>query len=118
MILPCPLPQPSPDPPLSVTEGEVMLLLRGQNLRKAAGPDSVSPAVLKQCTYQLAPVFTDIFNTSLELYHVPACFKAAAIIPVPKKTMAMVLEHLVLVHLKGITGAGPTAVCFQGQHVH
>ena len=60
-------------------------LLRSQNPRKAAGPDSVSPSVLRHCADQLAPVFTNIFNTSLELCHVPACFKASTIIPVPKK---------------------------------
>ncbi|KAK3529894.1 hypothetical protein QTP86_007218 [Hemibagrus guttatus] len=50
----------------------------------ATGPDSVSLALLKHCANQLSPVFTDIFNTSLET--VPACFKTSAIVPVPKKT--------------------------------
>ncbi|XP_072234402.1 uncharacterized protein itprid1 [Leuresthes tenuis] len=31
-------------------------------------------------------MFTDIFNSSLETCHVPACFKASTIIPIPKKT--------------------------------
>lgn len=51
-------------------------MFRSQNPQKAAGPDSVSPSVLKHCAAQLAPVFTNIFKTSLELCHVPACFKA------------------------------------------
>ena len=95
------------------------LLLRSQNPRKAAGPDSVSPSVLKHCADQLAPVFTNIFNTSLELCQVPACFKASTIIPIPKKAkvtglndyrpvaltsvVMKVLERLVLAHLKSIT---------------
>ena len=95
------------------------LLLKSQNPRKAPGPDSVSPSVLKYCADQLAPVFTNIFNTSLELCHVPACFKASTIIPVPKKAkvtglndyrpvaltsvVMKVLERLVLAHLKSIT---------------
>ena len=45
---------------------------------------AVSPSTLKHCTDQLSPVFTDIFNTSLETCHVPACFKVSTIIPVPK----------------------------------
>ncbi|KAK3543629.1 hypothetical protein QTP70_025003 [Hemibagrus guttatus] len=56
------------------------------NTRKATGPDSVSPSLLKHCANQLSPVFTDIFNTSLETCHVTACFKTSAIVPVPKKT--------------------------------
>ncbi len=54
-------------------------------IRKAPGPDSVSPACLKTCADQLAPIFTKIFNRSLELSEVPACFKCSTIIPVPKK---------------------------------
>ncbi|KAK3515370.1 hypothetical protein QTP70_018739 [Hemibagrus guttatus] len=38
------------------------------------------------CAHQLPPVFTDIFNTSLETCHVPACFKTSIIVPAPKKT--------------------------------
>ncbi|MFM9587201.1 reverse transcriptase domain-containing protein, partial [Streptomyces caniscabiei] len=64
-------------------------------------------------------MFTDIFNTSLETCHVPACFKSSTIIPVPKKPRPTGLndyrpvaltsvvmksfEHLVLSHLKSIT---------------
>ena len=51
-------------------------MLKSQNPQKAPGPDSVSPSVLKYCADQLALVFTNIFNTSLEQCHVPACFKA------------------------------------------
>ncbi len=54
-------------------------------IRKAPGPDSVSPACLKTCADQLAPIFTKIFNRSLELCEVPACFKCSIIIPAPKK---------------------------------
>ncbi|KAK3536977.1 hypothetical protein QTP86_029474 [Hemibagrus guttatus] len=71
------------------------------------------------CANQLSPVFTDIFNTSLETCHVPACFKTSAIVPVPKKTKITGLndyrpvaltsvvmksfERLVLSYLKDIT---------------
>ena len=46
----------------------------------------MSPAALKTCASQLAPVFTDIFNTSLQICEVPKCFKTSSIIPVPKKS--------------------------------
>ncbi|KAK0148465.1 RNA-directed DNA polymerase from mobile element jockey [Merluccius polli] len=45
----------------------------------------VSPATLKHCGSELAPVFMDILNQSLELRRVPACFKSAVIIAVLKK---------------------------------
>ena len=52
-------------PPFTVQEFEVQILFRKQQVNKAAGPDGVTNATLKHCADQLAPVFTDIFNTSL-----------------------------------------------------
>ncbi|KAK3508055.1 hypothetical protein QTP70_011851, partial [Hemibagrus guttatus] len=105
--------------PLTIKEEEVNRLFKRLNTHKATGLDSVSPSLLKHCANQLSPVFTDIFNTSLETCHVPACFKTSAIVPVPKKTKITGLndyrpvaltsvvmksfEHLVLSYLKDIT---------------
>ncbi|KAK3527699.1 hypothetical protein QTP86_034173 [Hemibagrus guttatus] len=112
-------PHPPPLTPLTIKEEEVNRLFKRLNIRKAIGPDSVSPSLLKHCANQLSPVFTDIFNTSLETCHVPACFKTSAIVPVPKKTKITGLndyrpvaltsvvmksfERLVLSYLKDIT---------------
>uniref|UniRef100_A0A3B3I122 Reverse transcriptase domain-containing protein n=1 Tax=Oryzias latipes TaxID=8090 RepID=A0A3B3I122_ORYLA len=109
----------SPTTVLSVTEEEVHKLFWKQNPRKAPGPDGISPATLKHCAGELAAVFTDIFNTSLESCHVPACFKRSTIVPVPKKPRITGLndyrpvaltsvvmksfERLVLPHLKSFT---------------
>ncbi len=41
--------------------------------------------MLKACAFQLAGVFTDIFNLSLSLSVVPSCFKKSTIVPIPKK---------------------------------
>ncbi len=76
--------------------------------------------MIKTCADQLAPIFTQIFNRSLELCKVPSCFKRSTIIPIPKKSkitglndyrpvalMSVVMksfEKLVLAHLKDITG--------------
>ena len=119
------IPPASPPPattspaPLVITEHEVRRLFKGQNTRKACGPDMVSPATLKHCASELAPVFTDIFNQSLNLCRVPVCFKSAVIIPVPKKpkitclndyrpvaltsVVMKVFERLVLSYLKAST---------------
>ncbi len=94
-------------------------VFRKQTSRKASGPDSISPACLKVCADQLAPIFTQIFNRSLELCEVPCCFKCSTIIPVPKKpkitglndyrpvaltsVVMKSLERLVLAYLKDIT---------------
>ncbi len=75
----------SPIPALKINEDDVRQVFREVKRRKARGPDSVSPACLKTCADQLAPIFTKIFNRSLELCKVPSCFKCSTIIPVPKK---------------------------------
>ncbi|KAL0165593.1 hypothetical protein M9458_037437, partial [Cirrhinus mrigala] len=122
----CPTAQPStPCPSISPTvskicEGDVCKVFRKQKIRKAKGPDGVSPACLKACAVQLSTIFTLIFNRSLEMCIVPSCFKCSTIIPVPKKPKTTGLndyrpvaltsvvmksfERLVLAYLKDITG--------------
>ncbi len=91
-----------------------------QKRRKAPGQDGVTPACLKTCADQLAHIFSQIFNRSLELCEVPACFKRSTIIPIPKKpkitglndyrpvaltsVVMKLFERLVLAYLKNITG--------------
>ncbi len=75
----------SPTPALQISEDEVRQVFKKNKRRKAPGPDGVSPACLQTCADQLAPIFTQIFNRSLELCEVPSCFKRSTIIPVPKK---------------------------------
>ncbi|KAL0185677.1 hypothetical protein M9458_017347, partial [Cirrhinus mrigala] len=110
----------SPPPALQISEDEVRQVFRKNKRRKAPGPDGVTPACLKTCADQLAPIFSQIFNRSLELCEVPSCFKRSTIIPVPKKTKITRLndyrpvaltsvvmksfEKLVLAYLKDITG--------------
>ncbi|KAI2644150.1 RNA-directed DNA polymerase from mobile element jockey [Labeo rohita] len=113
-------PSPTTQPVLEVCVEDVNRVFRKQKPRKASGPDSVSPACLKVCADQLAPVFTQIFNRSLELCLVPNCLKRSTIIPVPKKpkitglndyrpvaltsVVMKAFEKLVLAYLKDITG--------------
>ncbi|KAL0177274.1 hypothetical protein M9458_026168, partial [Cirrhinus mrigala] len=113
-------PSPTTQPVLEVCVEDVNRVLRKQKPRKASGPDSVSPACLKVCADQLAPVITQIFNRSLELCLVPNCLKRSTIIPVPKKpkitglndyrpvaltsVVMKAFEKLVLAYLKDITG--------------
>ncbi|KAL0148259.1 hypothetical protein M9458_056405 [Cirrhinus mrigala] len=75
----------SPTPALQIREGDVCRVFRKNKRRKAPGPDGVTPSCLKTCANQLAPIFSQFFNRSLELCEVPSCFKRSTIIPVPKK---------------------------------
>uniref|UniRef100_A0A669CDC0 Reverse transcriptase domain-containing protein n=1 Tax=Oreochromis niloticus TaxID=8128 RepID=A0A669CDC0_ORENI len=68
----------------TVSEEDVQKCFRKVNARKATGPDGIPGRVLKSCAAQLAGVFTHIFSLSLSV--VPACFKMATIIPVPKSS--------------------------------
>ncbi|XP_073780295.1 uncharacterized protein [Danio rerio] len=102
--------------PITLTSSEVHTALSRINGRKAAGPDGIPGRVLKVCAEQLAGVFTDIFNLSLNLAAVPTCFKTTSIVPVPKHSSPTCLndyrpvaltplfmkccERLVLAHLK------------------
>ncbi|KAL0153467.1 hypothetical protein M9458_051234, partial [Cirrhinus mrigala] len=103
-----------------LNDEDVRQILRKNKRRKAPGPDGVTPACLKTCADQLAPIFSQIFNRSLELCEVPSCFKHSTIIPVPKNpkitglndyrpvvltsVIMKSLEKLVLAYLKDITG--------------
>ena len=114
------LPPSAIQPELKVCVEDVSRVFKKQKTRKASGPDGISSACLKACADQLAPVFTQIFNRSLEQCEVPCCFKRSTIIPVPKKTKITGLndyrpvaltsvvmksfERLVLAYLKDITG--------------
>ncbi|KAK3570325.1 hypothetical protein QTP86_017161 [Hemibagrus guttatus] len=68
-----------------ISEDDVRQIFLKQKGRKAPGPDGVTPACLKTCADRLAFIFSQIFNRSLELCEVPACFKHSTIIPIPKK---------------------------------
>ncbi len=101
---------------LTVTVEEVRRIFKSVNVRKAEGPDGIPGKVIRDCAYQLADVFTDIFNMSLSTATVPTCLKTATIIPVLKQVnittlsdyrpvalipiIAKCLERLVMRHIK------------------
>lgn len=62
---------------------KVRLGLRNIKPRKAARPDRLQRPVLKACADELTEVLTTIYNVSLTSW-VPACFKAAIMVPVSK----------------------------------
>ncbi|KAF7645680.1 hypothetical protein LDENG_00199970, partial [Lucifuga dentata] len=69
---------------LTLHQHQVRRELRSVNPRKAAGPDGIPGKVLVACANELSEILTRLFNLSLTQATIPACFKSATIIPVPK----------------------------------
>ena len=55
--------------------------------RKASGPDNICGMLLKSCRKQLAPIFTHLFQLSVNTQIVPQNWKTAKIVPVPKSSL-------------------------------
>ena len=90
-----PTPRPidaSTPPPFFVSVEDVRTEFRRLKERKAAGPDEIRPRLLKRCCAELAPVFSIIFNWSLQVCSVPSTYKLSNIIPVPKNLSAVLLN--------------------------
>ena len=90
-----PAPQPvdvNTPPPFSVTIDDVRREFKRLKENKAAGPDRLRPRLLKRCSSELASVFAQIFNWSLQTFKVPSTYKLSNIIPVPKSSSAELLN--------------------------
>ena len=90
--LPSPLPIDDTSTPIHVTEQDVCRVFGSLREDKAAGPDNIRPRLLKRCAIGLAPVFSYIFNWSLQICKVPMCYKLSNIIPVPKNNSPQILN--------------------------
>ena len=75
-----------------------------QRLRpsKAAGPDSISPIVLRMCSCQLCEILCTIFNLSFLCGIVPDKWKSSCIVPVPKNNKVGSMNDLRLVVLTSV----------------
>ncbi len=58
---------------LSISVADVTRSFKRVNIRKAMCPDGIPGRVLRTCAFQLAGVFTDIFNLSLMLQKIHHC---------------------------------------------
>ena len=80
------LPSPHPTmPDIQITEPGILKLLQSLKPHKAAGPDNLKPALLKQLAPQIAPILTTIFNKSLDTGEVPSDWRNAHVTPIYKK---------------------------------
>ena len=72
-------------PAIDITVPGVMKLLQNLKPGKAAGPDSVSPRVLKELAVVVADPLTRIYRKSLSEGRVPSDWKHALVAPIYKK---------------------------------
>ena len=70
---------------ITVDPNGVAKLLNSLNIHKAPGPDGLSARVLKECSSEIAPVLTFIYNESLAQGAVPDDWRQANVAPVIKK---------------------------------
>ena len=106
-------------PPISniiVDENGVAKMLRKINAKKAGGPDLLPCILLKELADELAPIFTHIFQSSLDTGDLPTVWKTANVAPIYKKgpvsepanyrpvsltcIPCKLLEHIVCSHMR------------------
>ena len=68
-----------------VTKEGVTKLLKGLNPSKALGPDELHPRVLKELATELGPIFTHLFQQSIDSGDIPKEWTLANISPLFKK---------------------------------
>jgi hypothetical protein len=79
-------PSPHPSlPELEVTSEGVKCLLLGLNPSKAAGPDQISPRILKEIANELAKPLAEVFQHSISSGTVPKQWREATVAPIFKK---------------------------------
>ena len=76
-----------------VSVEEVCRLLNNLSTSKATGPDGISARLLKECSEVLAPSLTALFNKSIAIGKVPADWKYANIVPVPKNNKTHIVSN-------------------------
>ena len=70
---------------ITVTEQGVKKLLQKSNRQKATGPDMIPARILRECSEELAPILTIVFNKMLQTGCVPEDWKQANVSAVFKK---------------------------------
>ena len=76
----------------------------GQMKDKAAGPSGISKRCLKELPKEMKKHFVIIFNASLSLGHMPACFKHAHVTWIPKKKDAKSIDEFRPISLLEVPG--------------
>ena len=67
-----------------VTQTDVFNITKKLNTRKSSGLLNMDPSILKDCLLVLNEQFTHVINTSLGVSSIPAAWKKAKVVPIPK----------------------------------
>ena len=78
---------------LLVDKGEVYSALRRIKTAKSAGPDGIPNKLLKIFAFELAPVISDIYNSSLRQGIFPQILKRSHVVPTPKASPPKSMEQ-------------------------
>ena len=68
-----------------ISIAETRLIIDNIDTNKASGPDDISGRILKECSREISPSLTVLFNLSLTLRKMPENWKLANISPIFKK---------------------------------
>ncbi|KAK4319782.1 hypothetical protein Pmani_009300 [Petrolisthes manimaculis] len=71
---------------VKVTQMQVEQLLRELNIKKATGPDDVSPQILKRCASELCVPLTTVFSACIKENTWPSMWKEARVVPIHKRS--------------------------------
>ncbi|XP_055307696.1 uncharacterized protein LOC129571852, partial [Sitodiplosis mosellana] len=85
---------------IELNEADVLKALLSINVNKGAGPDGISPKLLKNCAYSLAKPLSKLFNKSLQAGIVPSMLKNSRIVPIfksGKKSIASNYRPVVII---------------------
>ena len=77
---------------LKISTFSVEKVLRQIDINKAAGPDLLSGKIFKLCYGELAPVFSQLYNWSLNSSCIPSIWKSSIITPINKIPKPCVLN--------------------------
>ena len=70
---------------INITESDVLRAIDKMNANKAAGPDKISPRILKEIKHSISKPLSILFNKSLTVGKVPSDWKCANVTPIFKK---------------------------------
>ena len=83
---------------------EVEKHLHDTDVKKATGPDNVSPYILKNCAHQLAEPLTKLFNGCIEQQIWPKQWKRARVVAVHKKKSRTCIANYRPISLLSVVG--------------
>ncbi len=72
-------------PEINITTPGIEKFLKNLNIHKAAGPDQITPHILKELAEVLVPILTAIFKKSYETGEVHLVWKSANVVAIFKK---------------------------------